>query len=160
MLSALSAGRVMISIMCVNYLRVAICIAIRCALCFTAKNVIIVLCLFGMQIFCSTSTVWSNTTGRAASLRVSDTGLINTLSVLYPPSNPSHNLSLSLQQWRLLPYMATVYVFTCFSNRLYNEFINFTISSMMGDRSERQVIVHIMFSWLISLRALCNCFVV
>ena len=49
------------------------------------------------------------------------------------------SLCVSVQQWRLLPYVAAVYVISHFSRRLHGEFVNFMIASMMGDKSDRQV---------------------
>ncbi|CAI8050684.1 Peroxisomal acyl-coenzyme A oxidase 3 [Geodia barretti] len=47
-------------------------------------------------------------------------------------------LEYQTQQWRLLPYVAAVYVISHFSRRLHGEFVNFMIASMMGDKSDRQ----------------------
>ena len=55
------------------------------------------------------------------------------LTSYFPPS-----ISL-LQQWRLLPYLASVYVLTHFGYRLFDEFTMFAAGTMMGDKSKRQV---------------------
>jgi acyl-CoA oxidase len=47
-------------------------------------------------------------------------------------------LEYQTQQWRLLPYVAAVYVISHFSRRQHREFVNFMIASMMGDKSDRQ----------------------
>lgn len=62
------------------------------------------------------------------------------LPSLLPPAPllPS-SLPLPLQQWRLLPNLAAVYVLTYIGNRLFEEFVFFTGAMLMGDKTQRQV---------------------
>lgn len=43
------------------------------------------------------------------------------------------------QQWRLLPYLATTYVFEHFHCAIFMDFVNIRIGLLTGDKSEYQV---------------------
>ena len=45
----------------------------------------------------------------------------------------------SLQQWRLLPYLATAFLLSHYGRTIYMDFAQFIIGKLMGDKSQQQV---------------------
>lgn len=46
---------------------------------------------------------------------------------------------VSLQQWRLIPYLAAAYALERFSKSLFGNFVEFSMRQMMRDHSDTQV---------------------
>ena len=69
--------------------------------------------------------------------------------VVYKP----WSLSLALQQWRLLPYLAATYVLEHFYKAFFMDFVNIRVGIWMGDKSERQVTAGHTAFWCRTLNA-------
>lgn len=51
-------------------------------------------------------------------------------------------LLVSLQQWRLMPYLAAAYALDFFTKSVFMNFVEFQMGQMMKDKSDRQVSGH------------------
>lgn len=56
-----------------------------------------------------------------------------------PRGSCAHGVSLLMQQWRLLPYLAAVYALDHFAKSLFLNLVEFQQGLLGGDRSARQV---------------------
>ena len=48
-------------------------------------------------------------------------------------------IEYQLQQWRLLPYLAALYVLDHFARTFFNNFVELRVGMMVGNEDDRQV---------------------